>query len=62
MYSNISIAAEKPEKTEEAIEKNNRVKQRGGSTNPLVHITSEKTKSLLAKRNDSLAKQLSGVA
>lgn len=27
----------------------------------MVHITSEKTKSMLAKRNDSLAKQLSDV-
>lgn len=28
----------------------------------MLHITNEKTKNMLAKRNDSIAKQLSGVS
>ncbi len=62
MYSNNSISYEKIEKVDEAIEKNNKIKRGNTITNPLVHISSEKTKSLLVKRNDSIAKQLSGVA
>ena len=30
--------------------------------NPLAHITNEKTKNMLTKRNDSIAKQLNGVS
>ena len=30
--------------------------------NPMVHVTNEKTKSLIVQRNSSIAKQLSGVA
>ena len=31
-------------------------------TNPLLHISNEKTKNMLNKRNDSINKQLTGVA
>jgi hypothetical protein len=30
--------------------------------NPLMHVSNEKTKSLINRRNDSIAKQLTGVA
>lgn len=46
---------------DDAIEKNNKIK-RGNIINPMIHITNEKTKNLIAKRNDSINKQLSGVA
>ena len=59
-FSNHSISYEKSERTEDAIERNNSIR-RGYSNNPMAHITSEKTKSMLAKRNDSFAKQLSDV-
>lgn len=47
---------------DEAIEKNRQLKRGNTINNPLIHITSEKTKSLIAKRNDSIAKHLSGVS
>jgi flagellar hook-basal body complex protein FliE len=59
-FSNHSISYEKPERTEEAIDRNNSIR-RGNSNNPIAHITSEKTKSMLSKRHDSFAKQLSDV-
>ena len=60
IYSNHSISyekSEKAEKVEEAIERNNNIK-RGNSNNPIALVTNEKTRQLIGKRNDSLAKQL----
>lgn len=47
---------------DEAIEKNRKLKKGSTINNPLTYISSEKTKSLISKRNDSIAKQLSGVS
>ena len=59
-YSNPSIACERQDKVDDAIERNNKIR-RGNSTNPMSYVTNEKTKQLMAKRSDSIAKQLSGV-
>ena len=62
IFSNHSISHEKIEKVDEAIQKNNKIKRGNTMTNPLNHITNEKTKNMLNKRNDSINKQLTGVA
>lgn len=62
VYSNHSISHEKFEKIEDAIEKNNKIKRGSTVINPMIHISNDKTKSLINRRNDSIAKQLTGVA
>jgi WD40 repeat protein len=62
VYSNHSISHDKFEKVEEALQKNNKIRRGNTINNPLLHITNEKTKLMLANRNDSVHKQLSGVA
>ena len=62
IFSNHSISHDKIEKVDEAIAKNNKIKRGNTMNNPLLHISNEKTKNMLNKRNDSIAKQLNGVS
>ena len=60
-HANHSISYEKIERVDEAIERNNKIKRGTTLNDPLLHISNEKTKSLIVSRNENL-KQLSGIS